>query len=296
MILPSLGPGELFAIGSSLTYSGTLICVRQGMRTATPTAALFVIAVVVSLAGLAAAAVQGTLWALTWKAFLWFAATGILGMGVGNLMSFVGVQRMGVSRSTPVTDAAPLWGAAFAVFFLGERPGPPVLGGTVFIVAGVALLSVSFAREESKGDWFTGAMVFPLTASVILAFSPIMARWGYAHHPDPMTAMGVAFAAGSVTLLAGRPLLGASARLGVDRRALAWFLGGAVFNALASACIWSAFLYGEISKVLPLSRLTPVWVVAWSWLFLGRLERITWRVVLAAALVVGGGVLVTAFR
>lgn len=35
MNFPSLGPGELFAIGSSLTYSGTLICVRQGMRTAT---------------------------------------------------------------------------------------------------------------------------------------------------------------------------------------------------------------------------------------------------------------------
>jgi len=181
------------------------------------------------------------------------------------------------------------------VTFLGERPGPPVIGGTVLIVAGVALLSL--AREErAREDWFRGALIFPLSASVIQAFSPVLAKWGYAHHPHAMTAMAVAFAAGTVTILAGRPLLGVSGRLSLDRRALGWFLAAAAFNIVASVCIWSAFLLGEISRVLPLSRLTPVWVVVWSYLFLGTLERVTWRVVLAAALVVGGGVLVTAFR
>ncbi|MBI3129607.1 MAG: DMT family transporter [Candidatus Tectomicrobia bacterium] len=106
MILSSLGPGELFAIGTSLTYSGTLICVRQGMRNATPAAGLLVIGVVVSAAGLAASALQGHLWNLSWKAFLWFVATGTLGMGMGNLLAFMGVQRMGVSRATPVADSA----------------------------------------------------------------------------------------------------------------------------------------------------------------------------------------------
>ena len=104
MILSSLGPGELLAIGSSLTYSGTLICVRQGMRNATPTAGLFVIGIIVSIAGFTATILQGHLWNLSWKGFLWFAATGALGMGMGNLMAFMGVQRMGVSRATPVAD------------------------------------------------------------------------------------------------------------------------------------------------------------------------------------------------
>ena len=51
-----------------------------------------------------------------------------------------------------------------------------------------------------------------------------------------------------------------------------------------------------VSTVLPLSRLVPLWVVLWTYLFLGGLERITPRIVLAAGMVVAGGVLITAFK
>lgn len=60
--------------------------------------------------------------------------------------------------------------------------------------------------------------------------------------------------------------------------------------------MWTAILGGNVSVVVPLSRVVPLWVMLWSWLFLGQLERITKRVVLAAAMVVAGGVLITLLR
>ena len=48
-------------------------------------------------------------------------------------------------------------------------------------------------------------------------------------------------------------------------------------------------LYSDMEK----SRLTPLWVVLFSPLFLGKLERLTPLLLLAALLVVAGGILIT---
>ena len=50
------------------------------------------------------------------------------------------------------------------------------------------------------------------------------------------------------------------------------------------------------STTLPLSRLVPLWVLLLSYFCLRTLERIGWREAVAAALVVLGAALITAFR
>jgi drug/metabolite transporter (DMT)-like permease len=58
----------------------------------------------------------------------------------------------------------------------------------------------------------------------------------------------------------------------------------------------TSFSLAPISTTLPLSRTAPIWVLLVSYLFLGQLERVTWRTVVAAIMVVSGGVFITAFR
>ncbi len=55
-------------------------------------------------------------------------------------------------------------------------------------------------------------------------------------------------------------------------------------------------MIGDVSIDLPLSRLYPLFVVILSAIFLGNLERITPLLILAAGLIVAGGVLVTVFQ
>ena len=93
-----------------------------------------------------------------------------------------------------------------------------------------------------------------------------------------------------------RPLLPDGGSIRADREALIWFAAATLANTAASITIWVAIFHGNVSVVVPLSRVVPLWVMFWSWLFLGQLERITKRVVLAAAMVVAGGVLITLLR
>ena len=77
---------------------------------------------------------------LSWHSFLWFFLSGLLNFPMGRFMNFSSVQRIGVSRATPVVNAAPLFAAALAILFLGEQMTPILFLGTLSVIAGIALI------------------------------------------------------------------------------------------------------------------------------------------------------------
>jgi len=67
-------------------------------------------------------------------------------------------------------------------------------------------------------------------------------------------------------------------------------------NMVGAIIYWSALVAGSVSTILPISRLYPLWVLVLGALFLGRMEKISIRVVLAGVIVVFGGVLITIYQ
>ncbi len=292
--ISSLGRAELLALASSLLFSGTLVFLRQGMRSGTPLAAVLVINACVSAGGFAGALLRGTLMGSSSAPLLWFTAMGLVGPGVGSIFRMVAVERMGLNRSTLIASSTPIWGTLLAVFVLGEEPSPRVILGTMLIVGGVSMLV--FEGGEGAGDfrsWLRSALIFPIVASLAYAIAPVFTKLAYAYQQTPMVGLGVSFAVGNFLLFATKPLLPGGGRIHAPRRSLAWFALGGVFNLSAAICFMTALTFGEVSSILPVSRLTPLWVVLLSAVFLRRLERLTWLIALAAAMVVAGGVMIT---
>ena len=291
------GWGELLAIGASISYSTSLIAIRQGVRSATPIAGVLILSSTVSVLGLVIAAARGTLMESSLTPVLIFMLGGCLGQGVGQLTNAIGIERMGVSRSVPIQSSTPIFSVTFAMMFLGERPGVGVAMGTVLIVAGVCLLSLGERRaDQSFKNFFQGALVYPLTSALSYGLLPVLANVAFSYQKTPIMGFACAFTAGTVLLAVTRPLLPDGGKLEADRRAVYLFLGAGITTTLAAIMFWTAMSIAPVSTVLPLSRLVPLWVVLWTYLFLGGLERITSRIVLAAGMVVAGGVLITAFK
>jgi drug/metabolite transporter (DMT)-like permease len=292
-----MGLGELLAIGASLTYSVSLIAVRQGVRSATPIAGVLIWNIVVAVSGLIYAFIKGTLQTSSVTPVLLFMLGGCIGQGFGQLTNVIGIQRMGVSRSVPIQSSTPLFSLFFAIIFLGERPGMAVWLGTIFIVAGVSLLSVSEGEENVRfKDFFQGSLIYPIVSAIAYGILPIIVNFAFAYQRTPIVGFACAFSAGSLFLLATRSILPGGDRLYADRRAWGWFLFAAGTNTIAAAFFWTAMSIAPVSTVLPLSRLVPLWVLLWTYLFLAKLERITLRIVCAAGMVVLGGVFITMFR
>ena len=169
--------------------------------------------------------------------------------------------------------------------------------GTLLIVAGVCLLSASERRDEqSFRSFFRGALIYPLASALSYGILPVLANYAFSYQRTPIVGFACAFSGGTLLLLATRPLLPGGGELKADARAVRWFLFAALTTTAAAAMFWTAMSVAPVSTVLPLSRLVPLWVVLWTYLFLGSLERITSRLILAALMVVAGGALITAFK
>jgi transporter family protein len=75
----------------------------------------------------------------------------------------------------------------------------------------------------------------------------------------------------------------------------AWFLFGLVgiLQVLAQWCLFKALEIGKVVVVSPLSSLSSFFVLILTALFLHEMEKVTWKIVLGAVLVVSATLILT---
>lgn len=76
--------------------------------------------------------------------------------------------------------------------------------------------------------------------------------------------------------------------LRAPRRALAYVMISGVFSSLGVLFFNIALSQAPVSVVSPVAAVNPLIALLFSYLFLRSLERVTWRTVVGALLVVGG--------
>jgi drug/metabolite transporter, DME family len=233
---------------------------------------------------LAAAATTSLGALLTWR-ILPFVAAGLLAPGLSRLGLFTGIDRVGVARAMPMASTSPLFSVVFAVAFLGERPAPLLLLGVAAIVAGGALLTVRAAGDRA---WRRRDLLFPLLAAVGFAARDNLTRFGFRDYAEPTLAAAASALASVVLmwLLAGWAR--GRGRLRVEARAVGFLAAAGVAEGLAYLAAWRALRGAAVSVVAPLANTQGLVAVALTAVFLRDLERVTWRLALAASLVVAG--------
>lgn len=226
-----------------------------------------------------------------------FGAAGIAGMFVARLLTFKSIQEIGANLTSPVIASNVFFATIFAVVFLEERLTAVHFGGIVLIVAGIAVVSWETAAasgaEQSIRE--TGAtLVVPLVAAACIGIEPIFISIGLA--AGTPTLPGIVVMAGVATVgFVGYLRLTDSLRpIPVRSASTAWFVAGGVSTTVGFVAYFAALEVAPVVLVMPLLQLTPLIVVGCSVLFLPRrLERVTWRVGAAAAVVVVGATLVS---
>lgn len=273
------------------------VLLRIGLRRA-PDAevATFVIAVIgVAIASLAAVALGAGTDELD-LAELWpFIVVGALAPGIGQLLYVHAVRQAGASRPAIVVAVAPLLSALLAVTLLDEAFGVALAIGTVLIVAGGAAIAWESSRPV---DFKLIGIVIALVSAVFFSARDIIVRWASDETVvSPQVAMAVAFAA--ATVATGAYLIvtsGARPAYGRVRVAFPHFLVAGLILAIGQVAIFEALARGPVTVVVPFIGTHALWAVLFSVILLRQFEAIGPRIVMAALLVVAGGVLIGIFR
>jgi len=227
---------------------------------------------------------------------LWpFLLIGALVPGATQILFIVAIRDIGPSRVAILIGTAPLMSVAIALVALDEPFQPPLVLGTVLVVAGGAAL----ARERTRPEHFRAfGVVLALTCAALFAVRDNVARWAASdNHPPPLVATTAALLGSFLVVLAWVLLRRRTALRAHLRAALPAFASAGVMLGFAYSSLLEAFDRGRVSIVAPLNATQSLWAVFFAALVIGRhTERIGPRLVAAGLLVVAGSAIIGIVR
>lgn len=289
---PSTLLAPLLALAAALGFAMAGVFLRRGLQYASPrAAALISVTFTAGFIWAVAAATVPLSRVLTWRV-LPFLAAGLAAPGVARLVLYTGVERLGIARSSALVSSAPLFAVAMAIVFLGARPTWILLAGVLGVVAGGALLSLR-TREEKR--WRRRDLLLPVGAAGGFALRDILSRWGLREFPEPMIAAAAATLA-SVVVMWLIAAAGGREGLRPPPAGLGLMAAAGLCESAAYLTMWRALALGDVSVVSPLVHAQPFFTIVLVALFLRDLERVTWRIGLASALIVAGVAVVIRFH
>jgi drug/metabolite transporter (DMT)-like permease len=227
------------------------------------------------------------LWA---AANLIFVLVGIFVPGVARYFVFKGMERLGASITSCLTNATPLFATFFAVAFLHERPTVTNLLGTVSIVSGI----VSLSWKGASKTWRTSDLLFPLAAAFLFAARDNLVRFGLLHIASPIVGAAIAATTSFLTMSAiyaafeKKQPAGPGARRGFKLFAVSGFM-----NFLSYLFAYTAFSLERVSLISPLVNGSSLFILPLSALFLKDVEQLTARKIGAVVLVIVGVFLIS---
>ena len=312
--MPSELSGALIALLVPLCFGTGTVLARLGLVHIAPGPGNFLSLVAgwMLVAALTAVLYPDALFGVSLGTFAWLAMLGVINFPGGRFLNFVSIKNLGILRANPILAMSPIVSAFEGVVFLGERVNWAIAAGTLLAVAGLMIVVYGEVLARS------GAARQPAGTTTTTA-APDEQRLGLIErHPrlfGYLAAGGAACAYGTVPAL-GRiavtdftvPLVSATYTMLVGFVVMGLFsarsIPGMVRNAPRQALLFVAlggmamstgvsFLYLALSKapvvvVSPVFSLTAVVSLALAHLFLQRLERITFPLVLGTFFAVGG--------
>ncbi len=281
----------LLALGAALCFSSGQICSRLGLNYGTPTSAISVslftsTAVLFVVLGPPASRADAPTAGL-----LLFTGAGVLSPFCTQILLFISANKVGISRASPLRNTTPLFAGIVAVLWLGETVTVAIATGTLLIVFGASLLGMR--DSEQAVPYQPVYLLLPVLAAFLGGFASPMRKLGYSMIDSVPLAVCVVQGGAFVALVLYLAATRKYRELVLRRETLWWFGLSGLLNSAAVTMNMTALEMGDVVLVSPLISTTPLFTVILSIIFLRSFERVTLKVLVGAAAICLGGIVLT---
>jgi DME family drug/metabolite transporter len=284
---------EVTALLASISFALFAVYGWLGLRHSTPLTATVVSLAARTITLGTAVVLFGGVPGFANKALVVFIILGLM-QTVISLLTFMGLQKIGTSRSQPLRNSYPLWSTVIAIALMGERASAAVLLGTLLVVAGV--VKISWKPEVAPPSYRWWHVVYSMIAGLLAGVAFPLRRYGLTITNEPAF---FSFVVAIVSLLGAVPYTlwtGGERKLIWHRRAVIDFFLSGFFEALGALLTLIALTTGRVVIVSPIVATTPLFSLMISLIFLRGKERITTVTVLGTMAVVVGTIAITLGR
>jgi drug/metabolite transporter, DME family len=214
-----------------------------------------------------------------------FVSLGILQSAI-SLLTFIGLQKIGTSRSQPLRNSYPLWSAMISIGIMHEQANMAVLAGTLLVVAGVVM--ISWKPETVTPSYRAWHVLYSLGAGFLAGLAFPLRRYGLTITNEPIF---FSFVIASVSLIGSIPYILWTR----SDRGLVWHRKGVMHFCLSGFCeamgallTLVALTNARVVIVSPIVATTPLFSLLISLIFLRGKEKVTKLTILGTVGVVGG--------
>jgi len=288
MSVPPIVP--VLALIAAVLSAGATIFIRQGLRTSGSYTGVWINVLVGAIGLWIAVALTGGPGPVSSNAFAYFILAGLIGTVAGRLFRFLAIEHVGASVAAALINLNPLVATLLAIVLLGERVTLPIVTGTLVIVVGTVLLSLSGQRLGFRPR----LLWLPILSATCFGMVAILRKLGLSGAgPLVGTALNVTTAAVAFAAF----MLATGQRRGLISRGrpLAYFTAAGLMENTSVFLTVVALGMGTVSVVTPLYGSSPIFVVLLSFFFLRDVEVLTARVVAGTVLIVLGIYLLSAW-
>jgi drug/metabolite transporter, DME family len=284
---------EAVALLASISFALFAVYGWLGLRYSTP-----LTATVVSLAARtvtlgAAVALSGGIPDYKAAAMGIFVLLGVSQSAI-SLLTFIGLQKIGTSRSQPLRNSYPLWSALIAIVIMNEQASVAVLAGTLFVVAGVVL--ISWKPETVTPSYRAWHVLYSLGAGFLAGVAFPLRRYGLTLTNEPIF---FSFVIASVSLLGSIPYV----RWTSSGQGLVWHRKGIMHFFISGFCEGMGALLtlvaltgARVVIVSPIVATSPLFSLLISLIFLRSKEKVTNLTIAGTLAVVAGTIAIALGR
>lgn len=221
-----------------------------------------------------------------------FVAGGVVGTGVGRLLNYSGVDRLGASINSAGVATDPVFAAGIAVVALNESVTAVQVVGVCLVAGGLAVTVLS--GGGNKRGWPRWALVFPLGAGAAYGAGAVVRRFGL------LSTQVTPIQAAAINETAALVALGGYAVTRLDRTALGtvtlrsytYIVAAGVVNTAGLVSFFLAIDSGPVVIGSTLAGMSTLVTVIGSAVLLDSVETVTPATGVGAVITVIGASLI----
>jgi drug/metabolite transporter (DMT)-like permease len=240
----------------------------------------------------------GSIARFSWQSYGWLAAAGVIHFIVGRSLNLYLVQLVGANIASVVRRINPIVSVILGISLLGEPFSWPLAVGVLLIILGLTVSGMNPKSFRNGERLFSGipAKAYLLGLGVGLSWgtSPILVKLGLNGSGSPVAGAFISYAA--ATIIASTFLINRSKRMSlanIEKGALGFFCLNALFGTVSQLMRYIALSLGPASVVSPIVSTSPIFLLAFSFIFNRKLEVFSPNVIVGIIVVVLGGILLT---
>jgi uncharacterized membrane protein len=214
----------------------------------------------------------------------------VVGTAAGRLFRVAAIEKVGAPVAAAINNLNPFISPGLAILVLGERVTLQLLVGTLIIVLGTTLLSLS-----GKYVGFpVKSLSYPFLSASCFGVVTIARKLGLGH-AGPLFDSAINNTAALVAATTFVCVSGNRGALVCERRSMLYFIGGGIVENTGVFLVLLSLGLGAVSVVSPLAGTPPLFVLLLTFLVPREVAKLHWRIIVGVVLIVLGVVVLTGY-